>query len=63
MKYLAICLTITISVNFLELDHANAATTPKVMVLDFQLNDLTDIPNAPEELERISYLTKIYKES
>lgn len=32
------------------------------MVLDFQLNDLTDLPNAPQELERIGYLTKIYKE-
>lgn len=33
------------------------------MVLDFQLNDMTDLPNAPEELERICHLTKIYKQA
>ena len=33
------------------------------MVLDFQLNDLTDLPNAPQELERIDYLSKTYKEN
>lgn len=39
----------------------SAATTSKVMVLDFQLNDLTDLPNAPDELKRISYLSSQYK--
>lgn len=34
----------------------------KVMVLDYQLNDLTDLPNAPEELERIAYLSTVYKQ-
>lgn len=34
----------------------------KVMVLDFQLNDLTDLPNAPEELARITYLTSAFKQ-
>jgi len=34
----------------------------KVMVLDYQLNDLTDLPNAPEELERIAYLSSTYKQ-
>lgn len=63
MKYLAICLSIILGINFLAFHHVNAATTSKVMVLDFQLNDLTDIPNASEELERISYLTMKYKES
>lgn len=62
MKYLLIYLTITLSIIFPVLNLANAATPSKVMVLDFQLNDLTDLPNAPEELERISYLTKTYKE-
>ena len=32
---------------------AFAEAGSKVMALDFQLNDLTDLPNAPEELERI----------
>jgi hypothetical protein len=35
---------------------------PKIMVLDFQLNDMTGLPNAPEELERIRYLTTTYKQ-
>jgi Protein of unknown function (DUF2380) len=62
MKYIIILLSITLSVIFPVLNFANAAPPSKVMVLDFQLNDLTDLPNAPQELERISYLTKIYKE-
>lgn len=36
--------------------------SPKIMVLDFQLNDMTDLPNAPEELQRINDLTTIYKQ-
>jgi hypothetical protein len=35
---------------------------PKIMVLDFQLNDMTGLPNAPEELERIRYLTSTSKQ-
>ena len=31
-------------------------------MLDFQLNDLTDLPNAPEELARIAYLSATYKQ-
>jgi hypothetical protein len=63
MKYLAICLSLAFYINFPGLSYAHAAPPSKVMVLDFQLNDLTDIPNAPQELERISYLTMRYKES
>lgn len=44
-------------------NYVNAATTSNVMVLDFQLDDLTDFPNSPQELERISYLNKIYKDA
>ncbi|WP_052185136.1 DUF2380 domain-containing protein [Methylotenera versatilis] len=62
MKYLTIFLSVTFSIIFPVLNYANAAASSKVMVLDFQLNDLTDLPNAPQELERISYLTKTYKE-
>jgi hypothetical protein len=63
LNYLIVFLSITLSIIFPVYNDANAATPPKVMVLDFQLNDLTDLPNAPQELERISYLSKIYKES
>jgi hypothetical protein len=34
----------------------------RVMVMDFQLHDLTDLPNAPEELARIAFLSSRYKE-
>lgn len=60
MKYLIIFLSITLSIIFPALNYANAAAPSKVMVLGFQLNDLTDIPNAPQELERISYLSNTY---
>lgn len=62
MKYLAIFLSITLSIISPVINHADAANPAKVMVLDFQLNDLTDLPNAPQELERINYLTKTYKD-
>lgn len=39
-----------------------AASEAKVMVLDFQLHDLTNLPNAPEELARISYLSETFKQ-
>jgi hypothetical protein len=41
---------------------AFAGAGAKIMVLDFQLNDLTDLPNAPEELARIAYLTSAFKQ-
>ena len=34
----------------------------KVMVLDFPLNDLTDLPNPPEELARIAYFNVAFKQ-
>ena len=43
--------------------HVNASESlAKIMVLDFELNDMTGIPNAPEELQRISFLTTTYKQ-
>lgn len=41
---------------------AFAETGSKVMALDFQLNDLTDLPNAPEELARIDFLSSTFKQ-
>jgi hypothetical protein len=34
----------------------------RVMVLDYQLNDLTDLPNAPEEIARIALLSSTYRQ-
>jgi outer membrane lipopolysaccharide assembly protein LptE/RlpB len=39
-----------------------AATEAKIMALDFQLNDMTNLPNAPEELARISHLSATFKQ-
>jgi hypothetical protein len=41
---------------------SQAADKPKVVVLGFSLNDLTDLPNAPEELKRIELLSQSFKE-
>lgn len=41
---------------------AHADQTAKLMVLDFQLDDRTDLPNAPEELERIAFLSSSFKQ-
>ncbi|MEO8419215.1 MAG: DUF2380 domain-containing protein [Methylophilaceae bacterium] len=41
---------------------AFAGKDAKVMALDFQLNDLTDLPNAPQELARIEYLSSTFKQ-
>ena len=39
------------------------AQTSNVMVLDFELDDRTGIPNPPEELERIALLTRSLKDA
>jgi hypothetical protein len=41
---------------------AHAEPIAKVVVLDYQLNDLTDLPNAPEEIARIALLSSVYKQ-
>lgn len=43
---------------------APSATAPlaKVMVLDFPLHDLTDLPNPPEELARIAHFNVAFKQ-
>jgi Protein of unknown function (DUF2380) len=41
---------------------AFAEPLAKVMVLDFPLHDLTDLPNPPEELARISYFNVAFKQ-
>jgi hypothetical protein len=38
------------------------ASIGKVMVLDFPLNDLTGLPNPPEELARIAYFNVAFKQ-
>lgn len=34
----------------------------RIVVLDFQLHDMTDLPNAPAELKRIAFLSASFKE-
>ena len=41
---------------------AEALKDTKIVVLDFQLHDLTDLPNAPAELKRIAFLSSAFKE-
>lgn len=53
---------IMIGMMVLHISIAFAGPNPKIMVLDYQLNDLTDLPNAPEELARIALLSSVYKQ-
>lgn len=41
---------------------AKTASIGKVMVIDFSLSDLTDLPNPPEELARITYFNVAFKQ-
>ena len=40
----------------------SAASIAKVMVLDFPLNDLTDLPNPPEEIARTADFNQYFKQ-
>jgi hypothetical protein len=62
MKNLIIKILLSLCLAGLVANPAFAESKSKVMALDFQLNDLTDLPNAPEELERIAYLSSTYKQ-
>jgi hypothetical protein len=62
MKNLILKLIFFISLIVLTIPVAFAEGNAKVMTLDFQLNDLTDLPNAPEELARIGYLSATFKQ-
>lgn len=62
MKNLGIKMLFSLCMAGLVAASAFAEPIAKVMVLDFQLNDMTDLPNAPEELERIAYLSSTYKQ-
>ena len=44
-------------------NNAVSQENPKVLLLPFQLNDLTDLANAPEELKRIELLSQTTRES
>lgn len=57
LTVLGLCFCISLFVT-----SVHAEPRPKVMALDFQLNDMTDIPNAPEELERIALLSSAFHE-
>jgi hypothetical protein len=62
MKKLILNILLFVGMSALLIPAAFAGPNAKVMVLDFQLNDLTDLPNAPEELARITYLTSVFKQ-
>ncbi|CAG0997280.1 hypothetical protein MTYP_02636 [Methylophilaceae bacterium] len=62
MKSLMIKTLAVLCLASLSVSPSLAQGPAKVMVLDFQLNDLTDLPNAPQELERIAYLSSTYKQ-
>lgn len=57
MKNLILKVLFSVSLVALMATSSIAEAGAKIMVLDFQLNDLTDLPNAPEELARIAYLS------
>lgn len=42
---------------------AHADSKPKVVVMAFELNDMTDLANAPEELKRITLLSQQFESS
>ncbi|MDI1309268.1 MAG: DUF2380 domain-containing protein [Methylotenera sp.] len=62
MKSLILKVFFSIGLILLVNTSAVAEPTAKIMVLDFQLQDLTDLPNAPEEIARVAYLSTIFKQ-
>ncbi|MDP1659990.1 MAG: DUF2380 domain-containing protein [Methylotenera sp.] len=62
MRNLILKVIFFLSLIALTIPVAFAGASAKVMVMDFQLNDLTDLPNAPEELARIGYLSSTFKQ-
>jgi hypothetical protein len=62
MRNLILKVIFFISLIALSAPAAFAEVGSKVMVLDFQLQDLTDLPNPPEELARIAYLSSTFKQ-
>jgi len=62
MRNLILKAVLFLSLIALTVPAAFAGTSAKVMVLDFQLNDLTDLPNVPKELARVEYLSSTFKQ-
>jgi hypothetical protein len=62
MKSLILKVFLTIGVILSSNTPTFADPISKIIVLDFQLNDLTDLPNPPEELARIAYLSTTFKQ-
>ncbi len=54
--------TISHSADSSESKPKASALIGKVMVLDFTLNDLTDLPNPPQELARIAHFNEAFKQ-
>lgn len=62
MKYFGVELLLLCGLIAIGMPLALAGPPAKVMVLEFQLNDLTDLPNAPQELARIDYLSTSFQQ-
>lgn len=62
MKYFGVELLLLCGLIAIGMPLALAGPPVKVMVLEFQLNDLTDLPNAPQELARIDYLSTSFQQ-
>lgn len=62
MKNLILKAIVFLSLIAMITPSAVAEAGSKLMVLDFQLHDLTDLPNAPEELARIEYLSSVFQQ-
>jgi hypothetical protein len=62
LQFIPLLLMMLVLTNILGAPVSASEPNPKVMVLDFQLNDMTGLPNAPEELKRISFLSSTHKQ-
>lgn len=62
MKNLILKYLISLGMIALLTQLAFAGSSVKVMVLDFPLNDLTDLPNPPEEIAHISKFNIAFKQ-
>ncbi len=62
MKYIIAKALLIFSLISLMPLNAVAETASKAMALDFQLDDLTELPNRPEELARIALLSSTFKQ-
>ncbi|MFD1123388.1 DUF2380 domain-containing protein [Methylophilus flavus] len=61
MKYIILNLFLSLTILLASGEGVAEESLPKIVVLAFQLDDRTGLPNAPEELIRIELLTSTFK--